>query len=108
MFLEKNARWPTPDKDYTPNMNYLSAVWPQLRYNAYVVAVLNAKSMDATTYYKQISTLSLPDPCNHTEAIKCTRVESKCILNTVVIQLNQIHLLEELKLFYIYIYISNY
>ncbi|XP_055997828.1 uncharacterized protein LOC125647098 [Ostrea edulis] len=81
VFLEKNARWPTPDKDYTPNMNYLSAVWPQLRYNAYVVAVLNAKSMDATTYYKQISTLSLPDPCNHTEAIKCTRVEKQEFVN---------------------------
>jgi hypothetical protein len=81
VFLEKNARWSTPDKDYTPNRNYLSAVWPQLRYRAYVVAVLNAKSMDATTYYQQTNTLSLPDPCSHVDAIKCTRVEGKNAFN---------------------------
>ncbi|XP_078334035.1 uncharacterized protein LOC111124258 [Crassostrea virginica] len=81
VFLEKNARWQEPDKDYTPNMNYLSAVWPQLRYRAYVVAVLNARTMDSTTYYQQINALSLPDPCSHPDAINCTRVEGKEFVN---------------------------
>nr|XP_034314147.1 uncharacterized protein LOC105348718 isoform X1 [Crassostrea gigas] len=81
VFLEKNGRWEEPDKDYTPNKNYLSAVWPQLRYRAYVVAVLNARSMDTTTYYQQTNSLSLPDPCSHPDAIKCTTVEGQEFVN---------------------------
>lgn len=71
MFLRENEIWPEADKDYTPNMNYISAVWPQLRYSSYVVAVLNARSLDVTTYYLPTTNLSLPDPCSHPDAIKC-------------------------------------
>ncbi|XP_061181031.1 uncharacterized protein LOC133189645 [Saccostrea echinata] len=81
IFLEKNARWPVADKDYTPNMNYLSAVWPQLRYRSYVVAVLNARTVDATTYYQQTNALTLSDPCSHPDAIKCSTVDGREFVN---------------------------
>lgn len=71
VFLGENELWPEADKDYTPHMNYISAVWPQLRYNSYVVAVLNARSLDVTTYYLSTTNISLPDPCSHPDAIKC-------------------------------------
>lgn len=71
VFLGENELWPEADKDYTPHMNYISAVWPQLRYNSYVVAVLNARSLDVTTYYLPTTNLSLPDPCSHPDALKC-------------------------------------
>ena len=69
--LQTNARWPYPDMDYTPNMNYISAVWPTLRYNSYTVAVLKAQNLDVTTYYLPSTTLTLSDPCGHPDAIKC-------------------------------------
>lgn len=72
VILETNAHWSQPDADYTPNMNYISAVWPKLRYKSYKVAVLNAKSVDVTTYYLPTNTLSLRDPCSHPDAIKCS------------------------------------
>lgn len=52
-------------------MNYISAVWPTLRYNSYTVAVIIARNMDATSYYLPSTTLSLSDPCSHPDAIKC-------------------------------------
>lgn len=72
IILETNAHWSHPDADYTPNMNYISAVWPKLRYKSYTVAVLNAKSLDVTTYYLPTKTLSLSDPCSHPDAVKCS------------------------------------
>nr|XP_034332757.1 uncharacterized protein LOC105327902 isoform X2 [Crassostrea gigas] len=71
VLLQTNARWPHPDKDYTLNMNYISAVWPTLRYNSYTVAVITARNMDVTSYYLPSTTLSLSDPCSHPDAIKC-------------------------------------
>nr|XP_034301655.1 uncharacterized protein LOC105322112 [Crassostrea gigas] len=79
VFLRENEIWPEADKDYTPNMNYISAVWPQLRYSSYVVAVLNARSLDVTTYYLPTTNLSLPDPCSHPDAIKCGSTTSEFI-----------------------------
>lgn len=52
-------------------MNYISAVWPTLRYNSYTVAVIIARNMDATSYYLPSTTLSLSDPCSHPDAVKC-------------------------------------
>ncbi|XP_078322971.1 uncharacterized protein LOC111122905 [Crassostrea virginica] len=79
IILETNAHWSLPDADYTPNMNYISAVWPQLRYKSYKVAVLNAKSVDVTTYYLPTNKLSLSDPCSHPDAIKCTSTDNEFI-----------------------------
>ncbi|XP_062616047.1 uncharacterized protein LOC134277752 [Saccostrea cucullata] len=79
IILETNAHWPFPDQDYTPNMNYISAVWPKLRYDIYSVAVLDARSLDVTTYYLPANALSLSDPCSHSDAIKCSRTENEFI-----------------------------
>ncbi|XP_078321865.1 uncharacterized protein LOC111103999 isoform X3 [Crassostrea virginica] len=79
ILLQTNDRWPYPDMDYTPNMNYISAVWPTLRYNSYTVAVLKAQNMDVTTYYLPSTTLSLSDPCSHPDAIKCETTEHEFI-----------------------------
>jgi hypothetical protein len=73
ILLQKNAKWPHPDMDYTPNMNYISAVWPTLRYTSYTVAVIRAKNIDVTTYYLPTTRLSLQDPCSHPDAIKCDK-----------------------------------
>ncbi|KAK3101031.1 hypothetical protein FSP39_000383, partial [Pinctada imbricata] len=72
IFLEENALWPLSDRDYTPYYNYISAVWPRLRYNDYKVAVIHYKTLDVTTYYKPLATLNLNDPCSHPDAIACT------------------------------------
>ncbi|XP_061193435.1 uncharacterized protein LOC133201664 [Saccostrea echinata] len=77
--LQTNDRWPYPDKDYTPHMNYISAVWPQLRYKSYTVAVLNARTVDSTTYYLPSSSLSLPDPCSHPDSLQCNTTEHEFI-----------------------------
>ena len=71
VYLEQNALWLEPDKDYTPYKNLISAVWPTLRHKDYTYAVLNAKSIDVTTYYRQVNQLSLKDPCAHPDRIKC-------------------------------------
>lgn len=80
VLLQNNAKWPHPDGDYTPNMNYIAAVWPTLRYNSYTVAVIIARNMDVTSYYLPSTTLSLPDPCSHPNAIKCdTTGQTLCL-----------------------------
>lgn len=70
VYLEENARWPTPDKDYTPYKNIISAVWPSLRHGNYKYAIIDAKNVDVTTYYKQVNQLNLKDPCIP-DAIRC-------------------------------------
>ncbi|KAK3099491.1 hypothetical protein FSP39_005250, partial [Pinctada imbricata] len=69
--LEENLLWYLSDRDYTPYRNYISAVWPRLRYHSYSVAVIHYKSNDITTYYKPASTLDLPDPCSHPDSMIC-------------------------------------
>lgn len=71
IYLTKNDYWTEADQDYTPYKNVISAVWPTLRHRSYTYAVLNAKTIDVTTYYQQINQLSLKDPCDHPDAIKC-------------------------------------
>ena len=71
IYLAKNDKWEYPDEDYTPYKNVISAVWPSLRHRAYVYAIINAKTVDVTTYYEQINQLDLVDPCSHPDAIKC-------------------------------------
>ena len=71
IYLAKNDKWEYPDEDYTPYKNVISAVWPSLRHRAYVYAIINARTVDVTTYYEQINQLDLVDPCSHPDAIKC-------------------------------------
>jgi hypothetical protein len=71
VFLEKNALWKSPDEDYSPYKNVLSAVWPTLRHRNYKYAILDAKSIDVTTYYRQVNQLELTDPCSHPDKIRC-------------------------------------
>ncbi|XP_063415906.1 uncharacterized protein LOC134697555 [Mytilus trossulus] len=71
IYLEENAYWPEPDMDYTPYKNIISAAWPTLRHKDYEYAILDAKTIDVTTYYHQISQLSLPKPCDHPDSIRC-------------------------------------
>lgn len=87
IILETNALWSIPDADYTPNMNFISAVWPKLRYKSYKVAVLNARSVDVTTYYLPTNTLSLSDPCSHPDAIKCTSTGMKNFLLSIMLSI---------------------
>ncbi|XP_076117799.1 uncharacterized protein LOC143085385 [Mytilus galloprovincialis] len=71
IYLEENAYWPEPDMDYTPYKNVISAAWPTLRHKDYDYAILDAKTIDVTTYYHQISQLSLTKPCDHPDSIRC-------------------------------------
>ncbi|XP_061177042.1 uncharacterized protein LOC133185758 [Saccostrea echinata] len=79
ILLKTNATWPYPDMDYTPNKNYISAVWPSLRYIAYTVAVIKVQNINVTTYYKLSSSLSFADPCNHSDCIRCTHTDREFI-----------------------------
>ncbi|XP_060580924.1 uncharacterized protein LOC132737608 [Ruditapes philippinarum] len=75
IYLEENSIWETPDEDYTPYTNILSAVWPTLRYTKYYWAVLLVKVNDPTVFYKSTDTLDLKEPCSHPDAIKCGTTE---------------------------------
>ncbi|XP_061176007.1 uncharacterized protein LOC133184958 [Saccostrea echinata] len=79
ILLQTNARWPYVDRDYTPNKNYISAVWPTLRYNSYTVAVIKARNIDVTSYYLPSTSLLLSDPCSHPNSIKCATTEHEFI-----------------------------
>ncbi|CAG2222618.1 unnamed protein product [Mytilus edulis] len=73
IYLEENDRWKPADEDYTPYKNLISAVWPTLRHGTnvnYKYAIIDAKNVDVTTYYKQVGQLSLVDPCIP-DAIRC-------------------------------------
>lgn len=70
--LEMNAEWPTPDADYTPYTNILSAVWPKLRHRNYTYAVVRLTGSDwYRTHITGYNHWSLNDPCNHAQAIYC-------------------------------------
>ncbi|XP_061176006.1 uncharacterized protein LOC133184957 [Saccostrea echinata] len=79
ILLQTNATWPYPDMDYTPNKNYISAVWPSLRYIAYTVAVIKVQNINVTTYYKPPTSLSLADPCSHPDSISCADTDREFI-----------------------------
>ncbi|XP_062576068.1 uncharacterized protein LOC134237945 [Saccostrea cucullata] len=79
IYMERNASWPYPDMDYTPNKNYISAVWPSLRYIAYTVAVIKAWNINMTTMYKPSTTLALADPCSHPDSIRCADTDREFI-----------------------------
>ncbi|CAC5386466.1 unnamed protein product [Mytilus coruscus] len=76
VYLEQNALWPEADSDYTPYKNVISAVWPTLRHKNYDYAVLEAKDIDVTTYYRQVNQLNLKIPCDHPDRIKCGHTEN--------------------------------
>lgn len=84
VYLAKNDLWSVPDQDYTPYKNVISAVWPTLRHRSYNYAVIDAKTVDVTTYYRQVNQLSLRDPCSHPDALKCGYTgKNKAERNTV-------------------------
>lgn len=71
IYLEENARWNIEDVDYTPYKNILSGVWHSLRHKDFTWAVLEMRSLDVVTYYKDFNSIDLPDPCSHPDAVKC-------------------------------------
>ncbi|CAG2233138.1 unnamed protein product [Mytilus edulis] len=79
VFLKQNALWPEADRDYTPYKNMISAVWPKLRHKSYDYAVLTAKDIDVTTYYRHVNQLNLKTPCDHPDRIKCGHTEKEFI-----------------------------
>ncbi|CAC5386462.1 unnamed protein product [Mytilus coruscus] len=76
VFLEQNALWTEADRDYTAYKNVISAVWPTLRHKNYDYAVIEAKDIDVTTYYRQVNQLNLKIPCDHPDRIKCGHTEN--------------------------------
>ncbi|VDI18543.1 Hypothetical predicted protein, partial [Mytilus galloprovincialis] len=71
IYLEENGRWEETDVDYTPYKNIISATWPLLRHKNYTWAVIDAETLDVTSYYKDEDMLQLKDPCSHPNTIKC-------------------------------------
>ncbi|XP_076113983.1 uncharacterized protein LOC143082268 [Mytilus galloprovincialis] len=71
IYLEENGRWEETDVDYTPYKNIISATWPLLRHKNYTWAVIDAETLDVTSYYKDEDMLQLKDPCSHPDTIKC-------------------------------------
>lgn len=69
--LETNAAWPLLDEDYTPFKNVLSAVWPTLRHTSYQWGVIQIKSIDAQTFYKELTDIVISDPCSHPDSVQC-------------------------------------
>ncbi|XP_071123054.1 uncharacterized protein [Mytilus edulis] len=73
IYLEENDRWKPADEEYTPYKNLISAVWPTLRHGKntnYKYAIIDARNVDVTTYYKKVGQLNLVDPCIP-DAIRC-------------------------------------
>ncbi|CAC5370733.1 unnamed protein product [Mytilus coruscus] len=76
VFLEQNDLWTEADRDYTPYKNVISAVWPTLRHKNYDYAIIEAKKVDVTTYYRQVNQLNLKTPCDHPDRIKCGHTDN--------------------------------
>ncbi|KAK3103765.1 hypothetical protein FSP39_021725 [Pinctada imbricata] len=101
IFLLENDLWPLSDRDYTPYYNYISAVWPRLRYNTYKVAVIHYKTLDVTTYYKPLATLDLNDPCSHPDVIACTDTAWRKIHSSVYMEIGLKYLMKGGPRFYL-------
>ncbi|XP_052067298.1 uncharacterized protein LOC127706680 [Mytilus californianus] len=87
IYLEENDRWKLTDEDYTPYKNLISAVWPTLRHGEnvnYKYAIIDARNVDVTTYYKQVGQLKLVDPCIP-DAIRCGETQFVNIINNFII-----------------------
>ncbi|KAK3801475.1 hypothetical protein RRG08_010055 [Elysia crispata] len=69
--LEQNAEWPTPDADYTPYTNVISAVWPKLRHRNYTYAVIRLTGTWDNTHYDGSNHLTTIDPCNYANVLVC-------------------------------------
>ncbi|XP_076075242.1 uncharacterized protein LOC143046127 [Mytilus galloprovincialis] len=77
--LETNAAWPLLDEDYTPFKNVLSAVWPTLRHTSYQWGVIQIKSIDAQTFYKELTDIVISDPCSHPDSVQCGQTEDNYV-----------------------------
>ena len=69
--LEQNAEWPTPDADYTPYTNVISAVWPKLRHRNYTYAVIRLTGGWDDTHWENTNHISTNDPCNYANVLVC-------------------------------------
>ena len=81
IYLEENDRWKPADEEYTPYKNLISAVWPTLRHGKntnYKYAIIDARNVDVTTYYKKVGQLNLVDPCIP-DAIRCGETRKWCL-----------------------------
>ncbi|XP_076085163.1 uncharacterized protein LOC143055975 isoform X1 [Mytilus galloprovincialis] len=76
IYLEENGKWNIEDVDYTPYKNILSAVWHSLRHKDFTWAVIEVKSLDALTFYKDFNSIHLSDPCSHPDVVTCGHTES--------------------------------
>ena len=70
ILLQLNEEWKSPDEDYTPFNNILSAVWSKLRHDSYKWAVIQDLNLDSATYYRMETELHLVDPASHPNAIE--------------------------------------
>ncbi|XP_052082402.1 uncharacterized protein LOC127720030 [Mytilus californianus] len=79
IYLEETGGWNIEDTDYTPYKNILSAVWHSLQHKDFTWAVIEMKTLDALTYYKDFNSIRLSDPCSHPDVVTCGHTESAYI-----------------------------
>jgi len=79
IFLPQNYDWTIEDADYTPYINYISAVWPGLKHLKFQYVVLRVDDKDVTSYNLPMGKTSLSDPCSHPHALPTScGTTSKC------------------------------
>ncbi|XP_077997650.1 uncharacterized protein LOC144450798 isoform X2 [Glandiceps talaboti] len=79
--LELNAKWTTPDAEYTPGKHKLSAVWPTLRYDTYKWKLVSDDSIQRWGYWKQHNNvLEYEDyDCNSPQVMACGQTEDNYV-----------------------------
>ncbi|XP_022107048.1 uncharacterized protein LOC110988105 [Acanthaster planci] len=75
VYLEPNAVWPEPDKNYISSTSSLSAVWPTLRHRAYFWAAIEDTG---STDFGDLD-LGLEYPCNHSRVMACGETDQEFV-----------------------------
>ena len=84
ILLEKNALWRHPDREYTPSVSTLSAVWPDLRHGTYAWKVISDRAIHRFAYVVPRTAPDYGDfDCSAPEVLACgeTQVGIELIMN---------------------------
>jgi hypothetical protein len=49
----------------------------------YKYAIIDGKTVDVTTYYRQVNQLVLTDPCSHPDQIRCGTTRTFFVVKTI-------------------------
>ncbi|KAK2158684.1 hypothetical protein NP493_1763g00001 [Ridgeia piscesae] len=77
VLLEKNALWRQPDREYTPSVSTLSAVWPDLRHGTYAWKVVSDRAIHRFAFVEPRTAPDYGDfDCSAPEVLACGETQN--------------------------------